>query len=429
MCATLILKSLQFLKKAVESNVSNKLGTSLVNLSELPAFKNESNVLCISVSVDGIPIAKSGSTAFWPILGKCDQLTKPEVFVIGLFMGEEKPNNICAVIADAPARSFVKQCKNFNAFHGCERCITEGHYSGRVVYPDVSARLRCGLDYIFQKDPDHHTGTSPLVELDLDLVHNVPLDYMHLVCLGVMRIVVLKDIISDSEYVMFLRLQCAMYILLSNNASNAEWNRYASKLLHDFVLMSKELYGVEFLVYNVHNLIHIADDALTYGSLDNCSAFPFENHMQILKNMIKKNDQQVNQVAKRITERRTCGFMKAIVNEKVVIIKSSDKIIYNGITISAAPGNSCFQTSLGYIVQVKKIVFCIEPALSMLVCSILEKANLPGYVCDSDKLGIHVVKLESTENVNLHLSDLYCKCVLLPMDDVHVCIPFTKPIE
>ncbi len=36
-------------------------------------------------------------------------------------------------------------------------------------------------------DPEHHHGTSPLEESSLDLVSGFPLDYMHLVCLGVMR--------------------------------------------------------------------------------------------------------------------------------------------------------------------------------------------------------------------------------------------------
>lgn len=34
---------------------------------------------------------------------------------------------------------------------------------------------------------DYHTGITPLLSLDLDLVQNIPLDYMHLVCLGLVK--------------------------------------------------------------------------------------------------------------------------------------------------------------------------------------------------------------------------------------------------
>lgn len=36
-------------------------------------------------------------------------------------------------------------------------------------------------------DEDHHIGISPLLLLNIDLVSNFPIDYMHAVCLGVMR--------------------------------------------------------------------------------------------------------------------------------------------------------------------------------------------------------------------------------------------------
>jgi hypothetical protein len=41
------------------------------------------------------------------------------------------------VIADARARSFIKQCKGHNSYNGCERCIDRGEWSGRVIFTKI----------------------------------------------------------------------------------------------------------------------------------------------------------------------------------------------------------------------------------------------------------------------------------------------------
>jgi hypothetical protein len=37
------------------------------------------------------------------------------------------------------------------------------------------------------------------------------------------------------------------------------------------------LNGPDFLVYNVHSLIYLVDEAWHFGSLNECSAFPFKS--------------------------------------------------------------------------------------------------------------------------------------------------------
>jgi hypothetical protein len=64
---------------------------------------------------------------------------------------------------------------------------------------------------------------------------------------------------------------------------------YARELLVYFVKTSELIYGETFVSYNVHSLIHIADDVEHFGkSLNDISAFQFENHLQKLKKVSGK---------------------------------------------------------------------------------------------------------------------------------------------
>ena len=56
--------------------------------------------------------------------------------------------------------------------------------------------------------------------------------------------------------------------------------------------------------FNVHNLIHLADQVLRFGCLDFVSYFPFENHIQVLKNLIQPTFRPLAQLVNRIIKRR-----------------------------------------------------------------------------------------------------------------------------
>lgn len=529
--ACLPVDSRSFLKTPRNICVEEKCGGEFVYfgilknintlLSDLFLEKNpyilECEFLSLTIGIDGLPISKSSRASFWPILGKLDQFNS-NIFIIGLFQGTEKPNNIhefldelveeinilqcsgipvknrivkfclSAIIADAPARSFIKQCKVFNSFHGCERCTTEGHFVGRVVYTDLNCPLRTKISFIEKQDVEHHTGDSPFLRTNIDLVRQVPLDYMHLVCLGVVRkllfnwvfgkvpykwnankvfevsrklialkpfipvefsrktrslrdlrnykateyrlfllytgLAVLKRVVTEFEYGSFMLLQCGVYILLSNNANNVQWNSFAKSCLVEFVKRCKEYYGPTFLVYNVHSLIHLADDSLTYGSLDNCSAFGFENYMQTLKSYVRKQNKQLVQVARRVSERNQ---IQNVDNLSSVVSCDGDKYVYNGVTVSTKQGDNCFLTESSEIVLIKEIQKSND--MFMLKCNVLDLSVVDGYPCESSKMGIYIVKLVDDTLVTISNADLNRKCVLLPNSPSdYLCIPYCKVI-
>lgn len=63
-----------------------------------------------------------------------------------------------------------------------------------------------------------------------------------------------------------------------------------------------KLYSRDQLVYNLHSLIHLADDAKHYGALDNCSSFKYKSYLGQLKKLVPNAQSSCSQIAKRIFE-------------------------------------------------------------------------------------------------------------------------------
>ena len=65
--------------------------------------------------------------------------------------------------------------------------MQKGLYLNKVTFPETEAELSTDVQFDEMLDYGHHVGVSPLVELSLGMVSQFPLDYMHLVCMGVIR--------------------------------------------------------------------------------------------------------------------------------------------------------------------------------------------------------------------------------------------------
>ncbi|XP_052085169.1 uncharacterized protein LOC127722322 [Mytilus californianus] len=174
------------------------------------------NELLLDFNIDGVPLFKSSNTQFWPIL--CS-LSKYEPFKVALYCGNSKPNSVQAYlsdflgelenlkthgitfneilytvklnafICDAPARSFIKCTVGHNGYYSCERCTIRGEWNGRVVFnsSDNSPPLRTEEEFRACLYSNHQTSRSPLIDAGLFCINTFPLDYMHLVCLGVVK--------------------------------------------------------------------------------------------------------------------------------------------------------------------------------------------------------------------------------------------------
>lgn len=206
------------LKEGIHKNIMDNL---VENISTIK----------VAIGVDGLPLAKSSGSQFWPILAYIMEpfpLKKKNVFLVGLYHGYEKPkdsdcfmldfvseaihlsthgikinNKILPVVihlmcCDAPAKSFLLKIKGHSGFFSCTRCHIEGDYlCNRVCFPYSHQKMtsRTHANYLLKVDEDHHTNSdkiSIIVDIPgINVVETFSLDYMHLVVLGVMRKLIL----------------------------------------------------------------------------------------------------------------------------------------------------------------------------------------------------------------------------------------------
>lgn len=87
--------------------------------------------------------------------------------------------------------------------------------------------------------------------------------------------VVLQNYLPKKYFIYFISLHCAIRILCHETDCKNN-NKYAKDLLKYFVEKCTELYGTDFLIYNIHNLIHLANDVSKFGHLDSFSSFSLE---------------------------------------------------------------------------------------------------------------------------------------------------------
>ncbi|KAM0736975.1 hypothetical protein ACS0PU_000068 [Formica fusca] len=93
-------------------------------------------------------------------------------------------------IADAPARAFILHHRGHMAERPCSKCKVSGIHvnTNYFIFNGINHPLRTDDEYIRRFDDAHHKdGASPLSRLPMGMVSQVPFEYMHLVCIGVMK--------------------------------------------------------------------------------------------------------------------------------------------------------------------------------------------------------------------------------------------------
>ena len=147
-----------------------------------------SKVLCY-----GVYVSETNSNKMPPVNIFLENFVNELSILIknGLVVKEKKITfTVKAFVCDAPARAALKKIVNHNSYNGCERCQQKGSYAGgHVALLETDAPKRTDQSFQVFSDPPHHTDNevSILNKLGIGFVSTFVLDYMHLVCIGVMK--------------------------------------------------------------------------------------------------------------------------------------------------------------------------------------------------------------------------------------------------
>lgn len=365
---------------------------------------NNGYTLSLTFNCDGVPVFKSSSFSIWPVLCVVNELPSAiradHILMAALWFGAGKPNMAvflepfvtectslasegfvytCSVtgntvcckvkvvvgICDAVARPLLQNFMQFNARYGCGFCFDSGERvdkgNGQVnAYPfnkDMMLRssnsvVDLAAETLRTKQPCLGVKGPSLLSLlpQFDVVRGMVPDYMHCICLGVVRQVanlwfdsknhdeqfyigrsaavvdarlmaikppsslsrtprsishmkfwkahewlawllyyslpVIKDIVQSSYYNHWAILVDCVSILLSTNISLSQLV-YCERSFRCFVIDFESLYGKQNLSFNVHQTLHLVQSVKDWGPLWSHSAFMFEAFNAVLLKMIK----------------------------------------------------------------------------------------------------------------------------------------------
>lgn len=370
-----------------------------------------------------------------------------------------------------------------------------------MTFPDTKSTLRTDESFRLQTDEEHHKDNSLLTETGIGMVSMFPHDYMHLVCLGVMRKllelwagskgplscrslskrvnqlsstllalkchipsefarkprsveerhrwkatefrqlllytgpVALLDVLSSPVYNNFMLLHVAISILMCPTLCPVLCD-FAKTLLVSFVEHFGQLYGREHLVYNVHGLIHLSDDAKEHGfSLENISGFPFENFLGQIMKMIRSPQFPVAQVVRRISEfenvtccRDTRDGLKLKTSHSegpapshIYPVTQYKEISLPEFCVKLSTGDNCIRRN-GKIGIVRNIIV-VEGDPCLVYNEFTQSSDFFDYPIKSSQIGVFLLDDLSQDLKCVKVDDSVSKYVLLPFKNKYVGMP------
>uniref|UniRef100_A0A182NN00 Uncharacterized protein n=1 Tax=Anopheles dirus TaxID=7168 RepID=A0A182NN00_9DIPT len=181
-----------------------------------------SRLLSLTFSVDGLPLHNNSTMQFWPILFSIYEVPKAPVMTAAIFCGLKKPQSIeeylrpmveelnsltshgmtihgesiavkvRAIVADTPARAFIKGVTGHTGYGGCLKCTVHGKYHSTtrtVAFAGIHAPRRTDQGFRENTYPGHRKTITPLLDLqNFDMIQDIIVaDELHILHLGVTK--------------------------------------------------------------------------------------------------------------------------------------------------------------------------------------------------------------------------------------------------
>ncbi|CAN8000193.1 unnamed protein product, partial [Ixodes pacificus] len=159
---------------------------------------------------------------------------------------------------------------------------------------------------------------------------------------------------------------------------------------------------------NVHGLVHLAADVLTFGPLDEFSAFDSESFLCKLKRLVRSGREPLQQLFNRVMELRETSLQPKKKSSIVCTMEHCDgplvdgclspqfrKAQFENFALKTSPGDNCCILKDSKIVIIENISSSVAGQDVLIARQFLEMHDLYTVPCQSSNLGIHVVSQPS----------------------------------
>lgn len=252
--------------------------------------------------------------------------------------------------------------------------------------------------------------------------------------------VVLRDYLPNDAYTHFLHLFCAARICSSEKYFNIpQYQKVAESLFHDYIEQYIDLYGIDSISSNVHNLCHIVDDVKRFGILPKISAYPFENMLFSIKNLLRSGRLPLSQVANRLNEMShltDINYARQVPEVFPYLSKKIDgeadkfaKICFDGFVLTNKEQNRWFLTKSNEIVQMNYAT-THESGLVVYGCKV--KHSWPFFAVPFDSTFIKVFSSDGALHMipkSYSTRDIECKLFALNYRDGRVFVPLLHTFD
>lgn len=238
------------------------------------------------------------------------------------------------------------------------------HDTHRISFPRIDMPRRTDETFRDRTDSDHHKMDTSLEKLPIDMIKSIPVsDSLHLLDLGIIKRLLTgyvygtlglrtkwsaNVIKSVSDFLLRCRMPseihrairaldclkfwkgteyrtfglylgryierlcirgdiptfyvifCGIVICYSRSYSN--YIHVADELFKTFIERYIQIYGIDSISSNIHNLCHLVDEVKDFGDLSTFNTYPFENCLQKIKKLLRTGNKPLPEVARRIFE-------------------------------------------------------------------------------------------------------------------------------